>query len=51
MGRIWQTLLLSLWQPAFAWLPVETPVKNIKTPQHILLLHQVGKLSQQGFKS
>lgn len=26
MGRLWQTLLLSQWQPAFAWLPVESPV-------------------------
>lgn len=23
MGRLWQTLLLSAWTPAFAWLPVE----------------------------
>jgi Fic family protein len=26
MGRLWQTLLLSRWQPAFAWLPVESLV-------------------------
>lgn len=26
MGRLWQTLLLSCWQPAFAWLPVESLV-------------------------
>jgi Fic family protein len=26
MGRLWQTLLLSQWQPAFAWLPVESLV-------------------------
>jgi len=26
MGRLWQTLLLSHWQPAFAWLPVESLV-------------------------
>jgi Fic family protein len=24
MGRLWQTLLLSHWNPAFAWLPVES---------------------------
>ncbi len=24
MGRLWQTLLLSRWQPALAWLPVES---------------------------
>lgn len=26
MGRLWQTLLLSRWNPAFAWLPVESLV-------------------------
>ncbi len=26
MGRLWQTALLSRWQPAFAWLPVESLV-------------------------
>ena len=26
MGRLWQTLLLSRWQPALAWLPVESLV-------------------------
>jgi len=26
MGRLWQTLILSEWQPAFAWLPVESLV-------------------------
>ena len=24
MGRLWHTLLLSKWNPAFAWLPVES---------------------------
>ena len=26
MGRLWQTLLLSRWQPVFAWLPVESMI-------------------------
>lgn len=26
MGRLWQTLILSQWQPALAWLPVESLV-------------------------
>ena len=26
MGRVWQTLLLARWQPAFVWLPVESLV-------------------------
>lgn len=26
MGRLWQTVVMSKWQPIFAWLPVETMV-------------------------
>lgn len=28
MGRMWQTALLTHWKPVFAWLPVETIVKE-----------------------
>lgn len=28
MGRLWQTLILSQWQPMLAWLPVETLVRE-----------------------
>lgn len=28
MGRLWQTLMLSRWQPVLAWLPVETLVHD-----------------------
>lgn len=28
IGRLWQTLILSKWQPAFAWLPVETLIRS-----------------------
>ena len=28
MGRMWQTLLLSHWKPLFAWLPVETLIRE-----------------------
>lgn len=28
MGRMWQTLLLMHWKPIFAWIPVETIVKE-----------------------
>ena len=28
IGRLWHTLLLSRWNPAFAWLPVESIVHN-----------------------
>ncbi|MCL2337186.1 MAG: Fic family protein [Firmicutes bacterium] len=28
MGRLWQTLILSRWKPLFAWLPVETLIRE-----------------------
>lgn len=28
MGRMWQTLLLMQWKPVFAWIPVESIVKE-----------------------
>lgn len=28
MGRLWQTLILSRWQPVLAYLPVETVIKR-----------------------
>jgi Fic family protein len=28
IGRLWQTLILSKWNPLFAWMPVETMVHN-----------------------
>lgn len=28
IGRLWQTLILSRWNPLFAWMPVETLVHN-----------------------
>lgn len=28
VGRLWHTLLLSRWNPAFAWLPVESIIHN-----------------------
>ena len=31
MGRLWQTLILSQWQPMLAYLPVETVIKKRQT--------------------
>jgi len=28
MGRLWQTLILRQWKPIFAWLPVETVIRD-----------------------
>ncbi|UTC67179.1 MULTISPECIES: Fic family protein [unclassified Treponema] len=28
MGRLWQTVILTAWKPIFAWLPIETLIKE-----------------------
>lgn len=37
MGRLWQTLILSRWQPMLAFLPVETVIKNRQQDYYRLL--------------
>lgn len=34
IGRLWHTLLLSRWQPLFAWLPVESIIHDRQTDYH-----------------
>lgn len=34
IGRMWQTLLLMQWNPIFAWIPVETIVKEHQQEYH-----------------
>ena len=28
IGRLWQTLILSRWRPVFAWMPIETVIRQ-----------------------
>jgi Fic family protein len=37
MGRLWQTLILSQWQPMLAYLPVETVIKHRQNDYYRLL--------------
>jgi Fic family protein len=37
MGRMWQTLLLYKWKPAFAWLPIETIIREHQNDYYIAL--------------
>ena len=37
MGRMWQTLLLSQWKPVFAWLPVETLIRERQSEYYSVL--------------
>ncbi|MEK7392477.1 MAG: Fic family protein, partial [Fibrobacterota bacterium] len=37
MGRLWQTLILSRWNPLFAWLPVESVVRDRQADYYAVL--------------
>ena len=37
MGRLWQTLILSNWKPALAYLPVETVIRNQQSEYYVAL--------------
>jgi len=39
MGRFWQTMLLSRWKGIFAWLPVETIVKEHQQDYYNVIAH------------
>jgi len=39
MGRLWQTLILYHWQPLFAYLPVETIIKDKQQEYYAVLRH------------
>ena len=44
MGRLWQTLILSQWQPILAYLPVETVIKH-RQQEYYHVLSQADKSS------
>lgn len=44
MGRLWQTLILSKWNPLFAYLPVETIVRNRQAEYY----DSLGRADAQG---
>ena len=44
MGRLWQTLILSKWNPLFAYLPVETIVRN----RQVEYYESLGRADAQG---
>lgn len=37
IGRLWQTLVLSRWNPLFAWLPVESVIRDRQTEYYRVL--------------
>lgn len=49
MGRLWQTLILSRWNLAFAWLPVESLVKDHQEEYYRALAHSDARGDSTGF--
>lgn len=49
MGRMWQTLILSKWQPVFAWLPVETLIRERQDDYYAALRESDGRASSEPF--
>lgn len=49
MGRMWQTLLLSQWKQIFAWLPVETIVRDRQQVYYAALTHSNDAMDSTEF--
>lgn len=49
MGRLWQTLILSRWQPMLAWLPVETVIRHRQQDYYAQLAQADARSDCSGF--
>ena len=49
MGRMWQTLLLSQWKQIFAWLPVESIVRDRQQEYYAALSHSNDAMDSTEF--
>lgn len=49
MGRMWQTLLLMQWKPIFAWIPVETIVKQHQREYYAAIMKSDHEASSTPF--
>ncbi len=49
MGRLWQTLILSRWQPMLAWLPVESVVRQRQQDYYAALAEADARSDCSGF--
>lgn len=47
MGRMWQTLLLCKWKPVFAWLPIETIIKE-RQDEYYRVLGEADRVGDSG---
>jgi Fic family protein len=51
MGRMWQTLLLMQWNPIFAWIPVETIVKEHQQEYYAAIAKSDSTASSTSFST
>ena len=51
MGRMWQTLLLMQWKPVFAWIPVETIVKEHQQEYYAAIAKSDSTASSTSFST
>ena len=49
MGRLWQTVLLMRWNPIFAWIPVETIIKENQNGYYQAIAHSDNTGQSTGF--
>jgi Fic family protein len=49
LGRMWQTLLLMQWKPIFAWIPVETIVKEHQQEYYAAIMKSEHEASSTPF--
>ena len=49
LGRMWQTLLLMQWKPIFAWIPVETIVKDHQQEYYAAIMKSDHEASSTPF--
>lgn len=48
-GRLWQTLMLSRWRPALAWLPIETVIRDRQSGYYAALARSNAAGTCDGF--
>jgi Fic family protein len=49
MGRLWQTLILSRWQPLLAFVPVETVIRDRRKEYYLALVHADSRADATSF--
>lgn len=49
MGRLWQTAFLASWKPIFAWMPIESIIKNNQEEYHNVIAQSTNQAKSNIF--